>query len=134
MVFVELQEAQLFNLLASFFGRDRVIPNMSVLSVCGGALPDGVLEPEKRAAWAKANKCLFTIVDVEDTPKLVVEFFSGFDKAVVATEAEHQRYLPQLLAAAGVRYITISEQEFSELLDPRSALDLFSLLEDKVSV
>lgn len=134
MTFVELHEAQLFNLLASFFGRERVIPNMSVMSVCGGSLPEGLKNPAELTSWAKSNKCLFTIVDGDDTPKLVVEFFSGFEKSIVPKEEEHQRYLTQLLPAAGVRYITISDEEFSELLDPRGSLDLFALLEEKVAV
>lgn len=134
MVFIELHEAQLFNLLASFFGRERVVPHMSVWSVCGGALPEGLRRPsEDLAVWAKSNKCLFTIIDGDDNPKMVVEFFSGFEKAIDATEEAHQRILPPLLAAAGIRYITISDEEFSELLDPRGSLDLFSLLEEKVS-
>lgn len=133
MVFVELHEAQLFKLLSSFFGRDRVVPRMSVLAVCGGELPstNGMPKPEL-TTWAKASKCLFTIVDDDDTPKMVVEFFSGFTDTVDPVEEEHQRLLTSILPAAGVRYITISNAEFSELLDPRGNLDFFSLLEAKV--
>jgi hypothetical protein len=133
MVFIELHEAQLFKMLSSFFGRERVVPHMSVLSICGGELPEDYEESsEALRSWAKATKCLFTIVDDDDTPKMVVEFFSGFEHAVDPVEEEHQRYLSRLLPAAGIRYVTISDLEFSELLDPKSSLDFFSLLEAKV--
>lgn len=133
MVFIELHEAQLFNMLASFFGRERVIPQMSVLSVCGGSLPESAQKLSSGiTSWARSNKCLFTIIDDEDTPKLVVEFFSGFEHSIDPVEEEHQRLLTTILPAAGIRYITISHGEFSELLDPRGNLDFFSLLEAKV--
>lgn len=133
MVFLELREAQLFNMLSSFFGRDRVVPHMSVLSICGGEIPahNLPLNGDVRS-WAKSNKCLFTIVDAEDTPKMVVEFFSGFENSIDPTEEAHQRYLPVLLHAAGVRYVTISSHEFSEVLDSRGNMDFFALLESKV--
>ena len=143
MVAFELHEAQLFNMLSSFFGRERVVPNMSVLSVCGGELPESARalklpvkqEPKQDLqSWARLNKCLFTIVDAEDTPKMVVEFFSGFENAIDPVEESHQRFLPTLLGAAGVRYVTISSDEFSEILNPNGSLDFLSLLESKVGI
>lgn len=144
MLDLSLTEAQLFRLLVSFFGREHVIPHMSVLAVCGGSLPTSITESEEFAKlggnrdfsiekWASANRCLFTIVNREDLPKMVIEFFSGFEKYINAIEAEHQRYLPTVLMAAGVRYVTISEEEFSEMLDPKSSIDLRVFLESKLS-
>lgn len=133
MTFVEVHEAQLFRLLSGFFGRERVIPNMSVFCVCGGTPPAelkgmrGDIEP-----WMRRNKCLFTIVDADDKPKLVVEFFSGRGDIIDAVEVEHQAILPQLLGAAGIRYVTLSTAELAETLDPHSSIDFFSLLESKV--
>lgn len=135
MVTFELHEAQLFNMLSSFFGRDRVVPHMSVLSVCGGEIPEiGKSLTKDVHSWARLNKCLFTIVDANDTPKMVVEFFSGFEDSVDPIEESHQRFLPVLLGAAGVRYVTFSAHEFSEVLNPNGTLDFFSLLEAKVGV
>ncbi len=135
MVTFELHEAQLFNMLSSFFGRDRVVPHMSVLSVCGGELPEAAQALKNDLqTWARSNKCLFTIVDADDTPKMVVEFFSGFAQAVDPVEESHQRYLPVLLRAAGVRYVTISNNEFSEVLNPNGNMDFLTLLGAKVGL
>lgn len=128
-----LAEAQLFRLLAGFFGKERVVPRMSVLAACGGELPAELPQLGiDSGQWARSNTCLFTIVDEDDNPKLVVEFFSGFADSVDVTEVEHQRYLMPILEAAGVLYITFSDDEFAEITDPRSSLDFFSLLQAKV--
>jgi hypothetical protein len=133
MIFIDVQEAQLYRLLSGFFGRERVIPHMSVLAVCGGELPNQVEDAAgKLRLWAQGTKCLFTIVDHQDSPKMVIEFFSGFERAIDPNEEERQRFLPTLLPAAGVRYVTLSWDELEELIDPRSSLDLLSFLEDKI--
>ena len=133
MVTLHLDEARLFRLLSNFFGDDHVVPNMRVIAVCGGSLPAELeLVDDDLTAWARENRCLFTIVDQEDTPKLVIEFFSGFSSYVDPTEADHQRYLRPILAAARIPYVTISEAEFQEIIDPGSGLDLVSLLREKV--
>lgn len=131
MVNLALHEAQLYRLLSGLFGGERVVPHMRVISVCGGEVPAGECDGDLRT-WAQNNRCLFTIVDADDKPCLVVEFFSGFTEFVDPTEAEHQRFLKPMLAAQGIRYVTISPTEFSEILDPGSSLDLVSFLQDKV--
>ncbi len=131
MITLALHEAQLFRLLSGLFGGERVLPHMRVISVCGGELPTDMPGLDL-TTWAQNNRCLFTIVDADDKPCLVVEFFSGFADFVDPTEAEHQRYLKPILAAQGIRYVTISPAEFSEILDPGSSLDLVSFLRDKV--
>jgi len=131
MVTLALHEAQLFRLLSGLFGGERVMPHMRVIAVCGGELPPEISALEF-VTWANNNRCLFTIVDADDKPVLVVEFFSGFTDFVDPTEAEHQRYLKPILAALGIRYVTISPAEFAEMLDPSSSLDLVSFLRDKV--
>ncbi len=126
-----LSEAQLFRMLSSFFGPERVVAKLSVLTICGGALPAGS-HSEPLQDWARQNHCLFTIVDFADEPKLVVEFFSGFEESVDLVEEEHQRFLPELLARSGVQYITLSDSEFEEILSPSSGYDLTTLLQEKV--
>ena len=132
MIDLSLAEAKLFRLLASFFGKDQVLPHMSVMAVCGGSLPkEVVFDQIDLRAWAKKNTCLFTIVDSQDDPKLVIEFFSGFEEAIDVREAEHQRYLRPILQAAGIGYVTMSNAEFDDMLDPGSSLDLVSFLKAK---
>lgn len=133
MIDFTLAEAQLFRLLAGFFGRDQVIPRMSAMAVCGGELPAGFeVEGTDMAVWARSNQCLFTIVDRDEQPKMVVEFFFGFDKSIEFSEAEHQRFLKPLLEAARIMYITISENEFAEMTSPSGNLDFYHWLKFKV--
>ncbi|MDC0359013.1 hypothetical protein OAO01_09375 [Oligoflexia bacterium] len=106
---------------------------MSVLSVCGGVLPEGVEQLGGGISdWAKQNQCLFTVVNKLDIPKLVVEFFAGFEGDIDNEEVEHQKLLKPLLAATDINYVTISNDEFSEMLDPNGNLDFYSFLKDKV--
>ncbi len=134
----EHSEALLFRILTRFFGPERVIPFMSVLAVCGGDLPEqlhtrvNIDSPEALNQWAKQNKCLFTVVDFDDTPKLVIEFFSGFKDAFTAAQAEHQRFLPPIFSTLGIPYVTMSEIEFDELVDPQNPLDFVHWLHSKI--
>lgn len=138
MEHLELHEAILFRLLASFFGLDQVIPKMSLLSVCGGTLPlklpnsttDGITED--LTIWAKSNKCLFTIIDPDDMPKLVFDFFEGFDKPFEIKDVISQKHIKPILKAAGVQYISLSIEELEEMTDPDSDLDFFHWLQDQL--
>ncbi len=141
MINMSLREAQLFRMLSGFFGRDQVIMRMSVLAICGGELPDplpdSVLAQLGRGGafnldqWAKKNTCLFTIVDQNDMPRMVIEFFAGFESSVDPIEEEHQRLLPPLFSRRQIPYVTISDQEFGDLVDPTSSLDFCTFLEAK---
>ncbi len=133
MVSLSLPEAQLFRILTGFFGADRVVFGMSVSTVCGGNLPETLPGVNRSAReWAKRNRCLFTVVDHDDEPCMVVEFFSGYQEGIDPVEAEHQQYLPAILSGAGIQYVTISNEEFSELLTPESNLDFYALLKAKI--
>jgi hypothetical protein len=125
-----LREAQLYRLLGHIFGPDRIVPRMSVLAVCGGTLPTGI--PESWVHWARDSRCLFTIVDAQDEPKLVVQFFSGFHDSVDPLEEEEQKYLPDIFARAGISYATISDREFSDILDPGIAFSLCDCLQSQI--
>ena len=134
MIEMSHEEAILFRILSGFFGKDRVIYKMTVRSICGEKLP---LDFRPNASfdvntWAKKNTCLFTIVDGSDNPCLVLEFFSGFENSVDVVEAEHQAILPDIFGRAGIRYITMTNSEFSEIINPGASLDFFSFLKAKV--
>ncbi len=124
-----LVEAQYLRILSGLFGRDRVIPHMSVMAVCGGKIPaDYDVKGFDLGTWAKRSRCLFTVVDDEDCPKAVFEFFSGFGAVIEPEAVSHEKYLRPLLRHMGIKYITISEEEFSEILRPGGNLDFFSFL------
>jgi len=135
MVEMSLAEAQLFNMLVSFFGRDRVVWSMSVRSVCGGSIPTGILSGgDLNGVWDESDKCLFTIVDGDDNPKMVMEFSPDYSDYIEVVRMDRQKMLPALLGACGIQYVTISSQELGEILDPHSSLDFFSFLKDKFGV
>lgn len=138
MIALSHNEAILFRMLAGFFGKERIAYGLSLMAVCGGELPTieeafgGIEISADLGAWAKKNKCLFTIIDHEDNPKLVVEFYSDRSDAIDAEQIEHQQFMKPLLQAKGVGYITISDDEFAEITDPRGQMGFFDLLKAKV--
>jgi hypothetical protein len=130
MTEMSLDEAQLFRILGGFFGRERVVWNMSVRAVCGGEFPDANAD----FSWAETSTCLFTIVDEDDAPKMVVEFALNLKGTIDLQLLERQSRLPKLLESLGIRYIMLTASEFNEILDPGSSLDLVSLLEDRLGL
>ena len=135
MVEMSLHEAQLFRMLEGFFGRDRVIWNMSVRTVCGGEYPTvGEESGDETARWAEVAGCLFTVVDEDDTPKMVVEFAEGLSQTIDVSMLDRQQKLPGLLERRGIRYIILTQDEFDEILDPHSSLDLVSILKDRFGI
>ncbi len=135
MAEMSLEEAQLFRMLSGFFGQDRVVWNMSVRSVCGGTQPSSAaLAAKQTRDWMDESGCLFTVVDHDDTPKLVVEFEADFSRYIDVSQMERRQRLPHLLENHGIRYITISAADFRDMTDPKSSLDLISFLKDKFGV
>jgi hypothetical protein len=130
---MELKEAQLFRILTSFFGKDRVMFRMSVRSVCGGEVPKNIhFDGCNLLEWALATKCLFTIIDDEDNAKLVIDIHEGFKKTIDLITLENQKRLPMVLNASGVKYITISNEDIENIMDGHSDLDLVSWLRDQL--
>lgn len=132
---MSLDEAQLFRLLVGFFGKERVLFSMSVRAVCGGdlsALPER-LDDETRQ-WAERNRCLFTVVDDDDDPKMVVEFEPDFSSYIEVDLLERKSRLPALLKANGIQYLTITGKEMGEILDPNGLMNLVDLLKDRFGI
>jgi len=135
MAEMSLNEAQLFRLLVGFFGKDRVLFSMSVRAVCGGDLSSLTHSlDEETKAWAERNRCLFTVVDYADDPKMVVEFEPDFSSYIEVEQLERKSRLPGLLKANGVQYLTITGKEMDEILDPNGTIDLVDLLKDRFGI
>jgi len=132
---MSLEEAQLFRMLSGLFGRDRVVWNMSVRAVCNG-VPSGEVDVALGQAepWLERSGCLFTVVDGDDTPKMVVEFAPDFSRFIEVAQMERHQRLPALLEGHGIRYISISSVEFRDMTDPESSLDFVSFLKDKFGI
>jgi len=134
MIGLDSNEAILFRLLTSFFGRDRVIPQMSVLAACGGELPEEKFKKEEQQAvalWAKQKKCLFTVVNQEDAPKLVVELGVDAKTSIDVAELDKQQQARPILSAAGVPYIILSKSDLSFITDPEGPNNWFHLLQSR---
>lgn len=128
-----VSEAQLFRLLSGFFGSDRVIWSMSVKTVCSGKIPsvrDGDSEDFRK--WVSRGRCLFTIVNDDDEPKLVIEFAPDFSSVIELSDLAQQRFLPRVLKAAGIQYLTVQADEFEDMIRPDGNLDIPGWLRDKV--
>ena len=138
MLNLSLEEAQLMRLLTGFFGRERVIHRVSVLSVCGGRLSPDLeysrlgMDAAELEHWARVNSCLFTIIDDDARPCLVIEFGAPGGGVIDVEQLEHGRYLAPILACERIHYVTVSPQEFAEIMDPDASLDMFSFLRDKI--
>lgn len=130
MIDLDNNEAILFRLLASFFGKERVIPQMSVLAACGGDLPQGKFE-DRDLSFAKKKKCLFTVVNELDTPKLVVELGVDAKSSIDLSELDKQEQARPILTAAGVPYIILSKSELLFVTDPAAPGNWFHLLQSK---
>ena len=134
MIALDNNEAILFRILTSFFGRDRVIPQMSVLAACGGEIPEHKYKEEEQPAvakWAKQKKCLFTVVNEDDAPKLVVELGVDAKSTIDLAELDKQEQARPLLSAAGVPYIVLSKKELSFITDPEGPSNWMHLLQSK---
>ena len=134
MIELDNNEAILFRLLASFFGRDKVIPQMSVLAACGGDLPEGKFSEQEQATLrvsAKKMKCLFTVVNELDAPRLVVELGVDAKSSVDLAELNKQEQARPILVAAGVPYIILSKSELLFVTDPNGPGNWFHLLQSK---
>lgn len=128
----ELREAQLLRLLSDTFGADQVIAKASVSMVCSGQIPK-LSEQDYPGfeMWSKKFKCLFTIINNQDEPCLVVEFFGGFAGDIDPFEAEREVFLPTVLKSKNIFYFRVTEEDFRTLIDPDMPVSLLDLLSDK---
>jgi hypothetical protein len=127
---LELREAQLFRLLVDTFGIDQVVPKARISLVCGGSVPNPLVGEQAASLdnWAASFRCLFTILNSDDEPRLVVEFYEGFSAAIDAQEVDRERFLPIVLDAKQIRYMRLTHEEFLDLIDPDVEFNFLQLL------
>jgi hypothetical protein len=127
---MEVKEAQLFRMLTAVFGEDQVIFGMSALAVSGGEVPESfpdekeVRSRDELSGWARSTRCLFTVVDYGQNPRLVVDFSASSGEAIDLSLLESQAALPYFLQASGVKLVLLTTKDFQEILDPNSSLTL----------
>lgn len=135
MIEMSLGEAQLFRMLRSFFGEERVLWNMSVRSVCRSeGVEDTAFLIDHDDIVARLGTCLFTVVDESDAPKMVIELAPDFSDVVDTYLLERQQFLPKLLMEKGIKYVVFSKEEFRDILDPNDSLGLLDVLKDRFGI
>jgi hypothetical protein len=151
---MELHEAQLFRVLTSLFGEGKVFFDLSAALVCrsgkvqkssedspvaesldsldpvhASKLPEAHHPPVQ---WERLSNCLFTIIDHNDIPQLVVEFSASPQEYVDVEAMERQKELLAALSHYGVRYVVLTKKDLYDILDPTSALSGASFLLRKI--
>ncbi len=135
MVDISLEEAQLLRMIAGFFGKERVVCKATLNFICGGQLhfPKDCDKADFRA-WAKRRKCLFTVMNDEGDPKLVIEFTPDFNGTIESMDVEHLNHVEPVLKAAGLHYVTLDKADLAELTSPEGNLDFFTFLESRLEI
>lgn len=111
MIALSLEEAVLLRILESIFGHGQVIPNMSLCAICGG-------DEAKRNSEPYKMQCLFTVVDPDDMPKLVVEFTETNQNTIDLSSYNRIEIIEPILAEHQIRYMVISREDYSDLTHP----------------
>jgi len=126
-------QAQLFRQLMDVFGADRVLPNLHVSMICGQSYPPSLTAdfPEL-PQWAKSTICLFTVIDGESDPRMVIDIFDGFEESIDVKQEERQRYLPLLFSGINVHYITLGSDEIASIGNTGNREMLCAILEQKI--
>ena len=111
---MNITEVKLFRILTAIFGTDKVIYNMNLRTVVD-SLP---CKDEKLPLGTnpfEGVKCLFTIVDYDDLPCLVVSFEQDLNSDIVDLDLiENTKVLSSILPQMGVKFAKITEFELEE--------------------
>lgn len=135
MVDITLEEAQLMRMVAGFFGKERIVYKASLSLVCGEKLTEpNNFNGHEFSEWAKRYKCLFTVMNDNGDPRLVIELLPDITGTIDSSQIEHMHFVKPTLNAAGLHHVTLSREEFADLTDPEGTLDFFSLLESKIEI
>jgi hypothetical protein len=129
MVHLTMEEAQLFRILAAFFGHDQVMHRISVFTICGGALPENYAP---LLDWSREYRCLFTVTDAEGDPKLAVDFVSDTSSTIDVHDLENRERVRSLCKAQGVHYVPLTHAEFAATFDAEGEFDFCQLLASKI--
>ena len=127
-MYLDNNEAILFRLLTAFFGRDKVIPLMSVAAACEGRLTK---DSESLLTWARQTKCLFTVVNEQDSPSLVVELGVDNKDSFDLKELDKQDRIRVVFKRFGIPYIVLSKKDLAFVTDPNEPENLYFFLKDR---
>lgn len=140
MVELDLDEARLLRLLTGVFGVDRVLVNLSLLTLSGGKLPEGLegLLGQSAMTDEQAGRCLvlFTIIDPEHEPQLAIDFVSDtvqrlgagcplrHNEAVDPVELEHYQRVRPLLRHLTIPYAPVTREGYLDFVKYDDSFDV----------
>lgn len=131
MVMLSQEELQLYRMLQGFFGEDHVIPQMRFAAVCKSAEIQ-ILENDKDVSGS--YRCLFTIVNSEDRPRLVFEL-THYDASIIDLQSFQDRsHAREILERSGIQHLDISKQELEEIRAVGSGYTFADYLRDKLEL
>jgi len=112
MIDLTQKEVHLYKILVTLFGKENVIPRVTVKTVCEN-LPDTASFFPKELEGVQV---LFTVVNDDDAPKLVVEFAPEISEVVDVYALEREKKIVHLLNACQIRYISINDLDYQDLI------------------
>jgi len=128
-------EVILFKHLQGFFGFDNVIPHMRCLAIFESAkvsLPE-VLDSNKEAMMER-HRCLFTVVDNDDKPKVIFELSESDAVTIDLLHMNDKSIAEDLFQKVGIKHIAVSRQEIKEIGLPGSGYSMVDYLRDKLEL
>jgi hypothetical protein len=141
MINLDLRQAQLFRMLSTLFGEEQVLPNLSlrmILGSCEGVdvsifSAEGVSDSAPAVIPTKADldrRCLFTVLDDQDKPRVVVDF-SGFGDSFIDADAlKRHEVIQRVLGSVGLKFLLIHPKDFESILDRDSETTLVGVLQE----
>lgn len=128
---LENKQAILLRLLTQVFGKDNIIFNISLWLL----LQDFDIELANNVQY-KNYKCLFTILDKNNTPKLVVNFDPLYEKEkyIDVHEFEKHTILEKVLKEVSVMYLVVNKEDFDGLTHPKHPVSVIDFINYKLGL
>ena len=123
-----LREAQLFRMLTTLFGEERVIPHLSLSMVLGAQ----ELDADTRN-WAAQQRCLLTIVGKDDEPRFVLDFAAIEGEVIDPSRIELHSRGAELLTKHGIFFFSMKDLQFQRLISSGPEFTLVHYFDEQFS-
>jgi hypothetical protein len=129
---LEHKQAILLRLFTSFFGKEKIMFNISLWMLLEDFKELGIENKEEY----KNYKCEIVILSKEDMPRMVVEFDPLYEKQefIDLKNIKKDEVLKEVLQKAGIPYITVQKEEFEYLTHPHDRVSIVDYLNYKLGL
>ena len=130
-VHLDSKQAILLRLLTDVFGKDNIVFDISLWLLLQDF--ENIASDNKDF---KKLKCLFTILDKNSTPKMVVNFDPLYDKEkyIDMKELEKHQILENNLKEVNITYLVINKDDFEGLTHPKHPVNIVDLFNFKLGL